>query len=260
MCELSNGASYLRTLGAGLRVLDILRRDPLLSLAEVGARTQWSPSKAHRLLSTLETEGFVARTAEKTYHLGPAAIALGFAAHRQHPLVVQARDVLDWLVEEASESAYLVLRRGFSRVVLDMRDAPQRLRTHAPIGEEHPLYVSGAGLTILAFSTDGLVEQVLARPLQAVTHATETDPNRIRQLLEEIRRRGHHVSKEDFRIGAFSIGAPVFNRTSQCVAAIAVAGPITQLRLNEETLIIERVTEAARELSSRLGHSGSVRT
>lgn len=255
MSDSLNDSSYLQTLGAGLRVLDVLCRDPLLSLAEVGTRAQWNPSKTYRLLSTLESEGYVARTAEKTYYLGPAAIALGFSAHRQYPLVIQARDVLDWLVEETCESSYLVIRRGPSRVVLDMRDAPQRLRTYAPIGEEHPLHVSGAGLAILAFSTDDFIEQILADPLPMVTCTTETDPDRIRQLLHEIRQRGYHIGKEDFRVGAFSIGVPIFNRTGQCAAAIAVAGPMTHFDTNKETTILERVTEAASEVSSRLGYS-----
>ena len=256
MSDSLNDSNYLQTLGAGLRVLDILCRDPLLSLADLGVRAQWNPSKAYRLLSTLESEGYVARTPEKTYYLGPAAIALGFSAHRQHPLVIQARDVLDWLAEETGESSYLVIRKGPSRVVLDMRDAPQRLRTYAPIGEEHPLHVSGAGLVILAFSTDDLIEQILANPLPVVTRTTETDPDRIRQLLHKIRQRGYHVGKEDFRVGAFSIGAPILNRTGQCVAAIAVAGPMTRLDAHKETLVVERVTEAASEVSSRLGYSG----
>ena len=252
--------TYLQTLGSGLSVLNLLSREPFLTLADIGNRIGCNPPKAYRLLATLETDFYVAKTPEKTYYLGPAAIALGFSGHRCHPLVVQARDVLDWLVEETKESSYLVIRHELARVVLDMRDAPQRLRTFAPVGEEHPLYVSGAGLTLLAFAPDAVVTETLQTPVAPITHVTETDPARIADLLQAIRQRGHHVSREDFKVGAFSVGAPVFNRSGRCEAALAVAGPLSQLTEARETLIIERVTEAAGEMSARLGFLGHGRT
>lgn len=254
MIRLPAESSYLHTLGAGLEVLDLLGNQPFLTLTRIGERMGGNPSKTYRLLSTLERERYVARTPSKTYYLGPAAISLGFSAHRQFPLVVQARDVLDWLVEETQESSYLVIRSGHARVVLDMRDAPQRLRSFAPVGERHPLHVSGAGLSLLAFSPPQLIEAVLADELTAITPATETDPQRLRDLLETIRHRGFHVGKEDFKGGAFSIGAPIFGSDGNAEAAVAVAGPITSLNPDKETSIIERVTEAAAELSARQGY------
>lgn len=249
-------STYLQTLASGLEVLNLLGRHPFLTLVEVGERLGFNPSKTYRLLSTLESERYVARTPGKSYHLGPAAVALGFAAHRHHPLVAQARDVLDWLVEETAESSYLVIRNGHARVVLDMRDAPQRLRTFAPVGEDHPLHVSGAGLTLLAFSPAAVVDAVLSEELCAVTPATETDPARVRRLLDEIRQRGYHVAKEDFKVNAFSVGSPVFDRAGDLQAVVAVAGPMSRLDDDRETVIVERVTEAAMELSARHGYPG----
>lgn len=249
-------STYLQTLGSGLSVLNLLAREPFLTLADVGSRIGYNAPKVYRLLATLETDFYVGKTPEKTYYLGPAAIALGFSGHRCHPLVVQARDVLDWLVEETKESSYLVIRHELARVVLDMRDAPQRLRTFAPVGEVHPLYVSGAGLTLLAFSPDSIVAETLQTPVAPVTHATETDPKCLDNLLREIRQRGHHVSKEDFKVGAFSVGAPVFGRGGRCEAALAVAGSLSHLTEPREALIIEKVTEAASEMSARLGFLG----
>jgi IclR family KDG regulon transcriptional repressor len=249
--------SYLQTLAAGLQVLDILRRQPFLTLTKIGECMGGNTSKVYRLLNTLEAERYVAKTPGKTYYLGPAAIALGFSAHRQFPLVVQARDVLDWLVEETRESSYLVIRNGRSRVVLDMRDAPQRLRSFAPVGEDHPLHVSGAGLTLLAFSEGAFIDEILAGDLLSITAATETDPKRLRDVLRLIRQRGYHVSKDDFKSGAFSIGAPIFNRAGVLEAAVAVAGPASSLNSAKEAKITDRVTEAAVELSVRLGYRPS---
>lgn len=246
--------AYLTTLGSGLNVLRILAKEPFLTIADISQRASCDAQKAYRLASTLQQDGYLSRTAEKTYYLGPSAISIGFAAYRRHPLVARTGDVLDWLVEKTRASACLVIRRGYARVILDARDAPQRLRTYAPIGEDLPLHVSGAGLTLLAHSDPDTIEAVLKKPLAKITDLTETDPAKVRILLETIRERGYHFAKEDSRTGIFSVAAPAFNASNECVAAIAAAGPISQLSPKLEDDLVQRVLEAAMEVSTRQGH------
>jgi DNA-binding IclR family transcriptional regulator len=254
-----NGA-YLSTLGSGLDVLGILAREPFLTIADISQRASCDAQKAYRLLSTLHHDGYVSRTAEKTYYLGPAAISIGFAAYRRHPLVDRTGDVLDWLVEKTHTSACLVIRRGHARVILDARVAPHRLRNHAPIGEDLPLHVSGAGLTLLAHSGPETIEAVLSKPLAALTERTETDPAKVRKLLGTIRERGYHFAKGDSRTGIFSVAAPAFNASNECVAAIAAAGPTAQLTPELEEELVQRVLEATIEVSTRQGYVGFLGT
>lgn len=248
--------AYLSTLGSGLDVLRVLSQEPFLTVADISQRASCDTQKAYRLLSTLLRDGFVARTTEKTYYLGPSAISIGFSAYRQHPLIERTRDVLDWLVEKTGTSACLVIRRNHARVILDARDAPQRLRTYAPIGEDLPLHVSGAGLALLAHSDSHTIEAVLQKPLAALTDRTETDPAKVRSLLDIIRERGYHFAKGDSRTGIFSAAAPAFNAANECVAAIAAAGPTTQLSQELEDKLVQRVLEAAMEVSTRQGYLG----
>lgn len=253
-------AGHLRTLAAGLTILDSLARRPFMKLVDISECTGDDPSRTHRLLATLEREGYVARTPEKAYYLSTSAITIGFSAQGHHPLVTQARDVLEWLVTETGHSSYLMVRRGRSRVVLDLRDSPQRLKSFGPIGEDHPIHVSGAGLAILAFSPPDTVEDLLSGPLESVTSQTETDPAAIRDILAVIRARGYHVAIEDFKVGRFSIGAPILDRGARCLGALAVAGPLGDFNEELERLVIDRVLEAGAEVSARLGFSGVTRS
>lgn len=255
-----HAGAYLSTLGSGLDVLRILSREPFLTAAEVSQRASCDAQRAYRLLNTLYRDGFVSKTSERTYYLGPSAISVGFAAYRKHPLVERTRDVLDWLVEQTHTSGCLVIRRGRFRVILDARDAPQKLRTYAPIGEDLPLHVSGAGLALLAHSDAATLEAVLDGPLAALTERTETDPARLRRLLETIRERGYHFAKEDSRTGIFSVAAPVFNAGHVCVAAVAAAGPTAQLSPEVEDMLVQRVLEAAMEASTRQGYRALIGT
>lgn len=238
-----------------MAILDSLSRRPFMKLVEISECTGDDPSRTHRLLATLQRAGYVERTPEKAYYLTTAAITIGFSAQGHHPLVTHSRDVLEWLVTETGHSSYLIVRRRRSRVVLDLRDSPQRLKCFGSIGEEHPIHVSGAGLTILAFSPPNVVAEILAEPLEPVTSRTETDPKSVQKLLETIRRRGYHVAIEDFMVGRFSIGAPIQDRAGRCVGSLAVAGPLGDFNEDLERLVVDRVLEGAAEVSGRLGLS-----
>jgi IclR family KDG regulon transcriptional repressor len=245
----------IQTLALGLKLLDILAWHPNSSLGEIANKAALGTTQTFRLLHTLERSGYVEKSETKTYRLGTYCLTLGYAAHRNHPLIAQSRDVLDNLVEQSGESSHLVIRHGLTRVIADMRDSPQRVRASAPLGQVDPLYCGGTGLAILAFSPPELVDAVLSRPLEPLTSKTITDPGKVRAVLAEVRQNGYHVAREDFKVGAFSIAAPVFEGKGTCNASICIAGPMSRLTDASFSRYIETVIEAASEISQRLGYS-----
>lgn len=245
----------IQTLSAGLKLLNVLTRNPNSSLAELANETELGTTQAFRLLYTLEQNGYVEKSDNKTYRLGTNCLTLGHAAHRDLPLIAQSRDVLDNLVEKSGESSHLVIRHGNTRVIADMRDSPQRVRASAPIGEVDPLYCGGTGIAILAFSPPEFIDVVLAKTIKPLTSKTITDPAKIRAILAEVRHSGYHIAREDFKIGAFSIAAPVFEAKGSCNAAVCIAGPISRINKTSLRRYSEIVVEAASEISQRLGYS-----
>jgi IclR family KDG regulon transcriptional repressor len=244
----------VQALATGLEILNVLRRHPHSTLGEVAEHAGLGTSQAFRLLHTLEEAGFVHKSSSKTYRLDMHCLTLGYAAHRDDPLIAQSRDVLDHLVEKTSESSHLVVRHGLVRVIADIRDSPRRVRSSAPLGQISPLYSGGTGPTILAFSPPELVEQVLSAPLKAATPKTVIDVEKIRKTLAEIRQKGYHVAREDFMLGAFSVAAPIFDAHGQCNTSICVAGPISRLTESSQPKLVEEVIGAATVISRRLGH------
>lgn len=245
----------IQTLSAGLKLLDILARHPNISLGEIVDKARLGTTQTFRLLHTLERGGYVVKSDSKTYRLGLYCLTLGYAAHRDHPLIAQSRDVLDNLVERSGESSHLVIRHGHARVIADMRDSPQRIRATAPLGQVDPLYCGGTGITILAFSSPELIDEVLSKPLEPLTSKTVTDPEKICSILAKVRQDGHHVAREDFKVGAFSIAAPIFEAKGTCNAAVCIAGPMSRLDEASLSRYIEVVIEAASDVSQRLGHT-----
>ncbi len=66
-----------------LQLLLLLRDEPDLRVTAAAERLGFSPSTAHRLLSTLEHRGFVTQDRmTRAYRVGPALIELGFSSTR----------------------------------------------------------------------------------------------------------------------------------------------------------------------------------
>lgn len=246
----------IKGLASGLHLLDVIASNPHKTLGELAELSELSISQTFRLLHTLHESGYVARGANKTYHLHSHSVAVGYSAQRNHPMVVVSRDVLDDLLRHTGENCHLVVRTKLTRVIVDMRYAHDRVRSIALLGNIDPLYYGGTGLTILAHSPEELIEAVLGGNLSAPTSQTVVDPDEIRATLAKIRERGYHLAREDFAHRAFSVAAPIYDAEGECNAAICVFGQLSRLTPENESRLIEMTQLAAGEITRRLkGHA-----
>ena len=75
------------------------------------------------------------------------------------------------------------------------------------------------------------------------------------RTLSEVRKRGYAVSVEESERGVVSVGAPVFDHSGECVAAVSVAGPIMRMPPNELDRFVRMVVGTAAEVSAGMGSS-----
>lgn len=101
--------SSTRTVERALDLLAIVCAEESLSLSECARRAQLPVSTALRLLRTLESTGFVARSAGGSFHAGVRVIQLGALALGRQSLVRLAEPGLQRMVARTGESAYLAV-------------------------------------------------------------------------------------------------------------------------------------------------------
>jgi len=116
-----------------------------LTLAELSRRTGRYKSTILRLAATLEAQGFMVRTADGSFRLGPALLRLGLLYQES----IQAQDIifqgLVELMRATGESARFYIRQGDRRVLLLGVDSPQPLREHVLPGYSAPLDATSTG-------------------------------------------------------------------------------------------------------------------
>jgi DNA-binding IclR family transcriptional regulator len=166
-----------------------------------------------------------------------------------------ARPFLEELVRCRPETAHLVIRDGDQVVYIDKISGTKTRSVGivSYVGKRNPLHCTGVGKCILAYSSDDLIERILTGTLDRYTNNTITDPAELRLELEDIRKRGYSLDREEIEIGLKCVAAPIFGLRSQLIGAISLSCPSSIMPDEEMLKMIPSVIETARLISDQLG-------
>jgi IclR family transcriptional regulator, acetate operon repressor len=228
-----------------------------MTLTELAERISVSKSSAFALLQTLIARGFVADSGtrlSRRYRLGMALAKLGDAAEVQSPLVSMALPVLQSLTDSTGLTTRLVVPDGPYAVVAARVDAPGTVRFASYLGKREYPHCTSAGKALLAAlpreQARALAEQA---GMPARTERTITDPDALLRDLEVSAARGYAIDDEEDCEGVFCVGAAIFDRNGDRIAAISGTG----LKLNRPTWQMDElgvsIRKAADQITDALG-------
>lgn len=234
------------TVRAAERALDILlcfAEKGEWSLTEIAQHTGLNKSTVYRLLATLEGKGFLRRNPDTDkYRLGFRIWEL--SANLTDDLAVLFLSEMERLRDELDETVSLYVRDGLERVRIQAVESRQIIRRVAPIGDRMPLTAGASSKVLAAYAPPEIQEAILNDP----SWPESVDRERYRVQLEEVRRRGYATSMEEREAGASAVAAPVFNRSGEIIAALAVSGPVGRLTEEKMEAFAPRIIEAARRM------------
>lgn len=227
---------------------------PEMGVTELARRLNLHKATVHRILSTLELEGFIQQSPENgKYRLGFRLFELGMLALEQINLTREALPFMQRLLEECRETVDLAVFDKGEMIYLEVLESPQPVKIAAKPGRRLPVYCTASGKAYLAYAGEEAVAAVLAKGMEPCTPNTICDPVVFREDLRLTRERGYSVSNEEFEIGIKAVAAPVMNKDGRVVAVIAIAGPAYRLPPKRMIELGEAVRRTAQELSSHLG-------
>lgn len=249
-------SGQIRSVSRACEILEALyRAGGEAPLKEISQYTALNKSTAHGILATLEHERFVVRTSNGAYALGLRLLELGTAAVTRLDLRSQATEVLHNLVRRFGETVHLVTREGADVVYIDKVESSQSVRIVSQVGSRLPAVCTGVGKAILAVLPSDELERLLAGvELKPYTRNTITEMHRLREQLQEVRRRGYAIDDEEIVDGLRCVAAPIFNHTGSCVAALSLSGPSARMGFSRLGEMIPALCEGAAEVSRRLGN------
>ena len=201
----------------------------VLTLAELAARAGLYPSTALRLAGSLIRFGYLVRSAEGGYRLGPTPFRLGGLYRAAYDLADQIRPALARLVARSGETGGFYVREGDRRICLYREASPRPIRLHIEEGAAMPLDRGASAHVLMAFTGGALPIHEAVRAAGLAISIGQRDPE------------------------VAAVAAPVFGRAGRFVGAIGISGPVLRLDAAETERIAPLVVAEAQAVSRLLG-------
>lgn len=220
----------------------------------------YDKATTRRFLVELEAHGFIEQDAEtRKYRIGAAPLRFARIREARFPFLRTAIPLLRKLAEETGETVHIAELSGDALVSLHVEDSVMANRVNVDVGMALPFHATASGLAYLAFAPSRLVDSILARPLEAFTPQTITDPAELKVELGRIRARGYSLVRHGLELGVTSIGAPIVNASGELIGTLAIAAP--EMRTPEPRIaeLASQTTRTARQIAELLFGRGGQR-
>jgi len=242
----------IEVVSKALNVLDTFRGAEELSLAQISERVGLNKSRVFRLLYTLAEHGYVEKNIDEgAYQLGIKLVER--AACVRMDLRQLALPYMRLLHERFNETVNLGILENHEIVYLGALESSRPVRMAEVVGSRSPLHSTALGKAIIAYLPEAELRTLLSDiSLVKITENTITDKQGLIKELQKVRRRGYAFDDRENDPAAFCIGAPIFDRRRQPVAALSVSGP-TQRVQSDRKEIVELLLDLCRQVSVKLG-------
>ncbi len=222
---------------AAQRVLAVLAafigRDAVYGVTELSRLIGMNKNMVHRALTTLTKEGYLARDASgRRYQLGYRVLELAGEETDEFDIRTLCRPVLEELHRLTSESVFLSIIVGQSRVNVDWIEGRGRRVSHSLRGRSVPLHCTKMSRMLLSYLSDEEITAYLAGAAPLDSEA-EIFPDTIGMTaktvwkdIESIRGRSHISWGNPRAFGGAYIAFPALDDAGRPHAIVTVGGPI----------------------------------
>jgi IclR family transcriptional regulator, KDG regulon repressor len=233
-----------------LRILELFRVEkPDYSVKEVAEQLSIGDSTAHRLLTSLQKEGFISKDDRSNrYRLGISIRAIESVIRKDLSLYNVSRPILLANVKKVGETMSLcVLHRNqtFYMNTIDPTNDQMLYIGLTYIGKRQPVLSTSAGKVLLCNQEIEEVQRILS------LEKSSLDP--LMAELQQINKKEYAISYNNFSSGITSISAPIKNKQGEIIAAVEVIGPEQRLTQGVIPRYIKQAKEAAAEIEIKIG-------
>lgn len=205
-------------------------------------------TSTHRLLYSMRKLGYIAQDVNGSYSLSEKFYALGGNALPYQHLTSIARPILNQLVMRYGESVHIGVLENNVVLIVAVAPSQNAFRCAGEVGECQYPHSTAMGKCILANLDQEKRDAVLnARGLPKMTPRTHIDRDILELELERVRAQGWAINDGENIEGVICIGAPIFGRGDNILAALSMSGPA-----NPMTLVLDELRKGVRQAAGRI--------
>lgn len=242
--------SGVQVIARAAMVLRCLEDEPDgLSLGDIAGQLNLPRSTVQRIVVALVDEQMlIAASAKSRVKLGPALIRLAGATNVEIEQI--AHPIMEAISREINETIDLSVIQGKSAVFVDQVLGNHRLRTVSAVGERFPLHCTACGKALLVHLPEKKLEQILNAELEVFTENTVTDPEMLREQINNINGDlGYDL--EEHTEGVCAVGVSFHDPLGRAFA-ISIPVPTNRFHRNKTKLEVA-LRECRRQILDILG-------
>lgn len=230
-----------------------------MKLNEIARLAGLEQSTAHRIVTALNSVGFLAREQRtRRYHLGPLLFEL-FTTAFPH---FNAREICDpsmtALAERMGDTIYLSVRNGLDTVCADRREGSFPIRTcTVEIGQRRPLGVGAGSLALLSALPDNESSMIIEHCApRYVTYGLSAEI--IMQRVREARDKGHVYQPAVASSDIMAVALPITGRTGHPYGALSITATASRMTPERVKQALEAMQEEIGNIQDRIRDLGYV--
>lgn len=215
-----------------LLILEVIgRSDRAMTPTEINDQIGLPKQTVHRLVATLEKEGFLAKEIDgKRYRPTRRLRLLGAGLLHVSRFHITRHQILKDVAAQVKEAVNFVVPEETGMHYLDRVDTDWPFRIQLPVGSNVPYHCTASGKTFMAsLSKSARKKFVAGLQLEKLTGKTHITPETLLADLAICAKRGYALDNEEFMDGMLAIAVPVKDTAGRFVAALAFHGPSQRL-------------------------------
>jgi IclR family transcriptional regulator, KDG regulon repressor len=255
MTEARRGGS-IQAVEFALEILEYVARcQTSVGVSEMARAFDTTKSRIHRHLQTLVTAGYLIRNEDtERYSISARLMALGQAVSESFEVATAARDVARELRDQTGHAVAISQPEREGNRILLIVPSRSNIEIHVKPGSILQFHSSAQGKITLAFGDALLLPRVMSEKLEMRTPYTITDPARLREEIEKVRRQRWATAANEVMVGLNSLAAPIFDALGGYVGAIALTDSVQFISETPTTDQVRSLLEAAQKVSANLGY------
>lgn len=232
-------------------LLSFLPDNEAASTTDLSRSLGFHKATTSRTLKIMTEYGFVRQNeATKKYSLGASIVKLAAAVNRSlnSGLVSLARPYMLELRKKTGQTVSMEVISGRQPIMSCIMEGDIAIRVAGQTGDILQWNTTAGVRSILAFADDEFVEEMLTRPMAALTEHSIVDPLQYKASLKKVRRDGYAYESGEVVIGVGALAAPVLGHDGLPLSSISVVGLAHDIKLNR-AFYIEALKMTVKDIS-----------
>lgn len=216
---------FVASLEKGIKVLDAFYgRSKYLRFSDITQITGMSKGSVQRYVRTLEILGLLRKDSKnRQYSLTPKSMDFAYSFLQSNTLVELAIPHLVDVRNRCNESVSLSLRDNLELIYVFRAPCQRHTLKGSIIGRRLPLHCTSGGRAMLSLLPDEELRETLAvMNCMKKTKYTETDHEKLFDIIVQAREEGFAIVQEEIILGEIAVAAPIVTSVSDRHAAVNI--------------------------------------